>query len=41
MIKRTEIMVEWGCTGYGYPDLLDKDYQLKPVYQAELNGLKT
>ncbi len=31
---------EWGWTGYGYPDLLDKDYQPKPAYAAVLNALK-
>ena len=32
--------VEWGWTGYGYPDLLDQDYQPKPAYAAVLNALK-
>ena len=33
--------VEWGWTGYGYPDLIDKDYHPKPAYQAVLDVLKT
>ncbi len=29
-----------GLPGYGYPDLLDKDYQPKPAYSAVLDALK-
>ena len=30
----------WGAPDYGYPDMLDKDYQPKPAYTAVLNALK-